>query len=150
MRLDGQTHTVSGPRTAKLLDVLLAAGLDAPFFPAGKACCGAYCVHLRAHAPTSSGASTASGEPAQRGGISWPSRISGRRATAWRRLQIPAGPAEPLPLGRASRACGAAAIRLQPVQHRRHSRLSAATAFETLCHRSTAFRTGATLPSVAG
>ena len=29
--LDGETHTVSWPRTAKLLDVLLAKGLDAPF-----------------------------------------------------------------------------------------------------------------------
>ena len=29
--LDGETHTVSWPRNAKLLDVLLAKGLDAPF-----------------------------------------------------------------------------------------------------------------------
>jgi 3-ketosteroid 9alpha-monooxygenase subunit B len=31
VELDGQTHTVSWPRKAKLLDVLLDAGLDAPF-----------------------------------------------------------------------------------------------------------------------
>jgi 3-ketosteroid 9alpha-monooxygenase subunit B len=31
VELDGQTHTVSWPRGAKLLDVLLDAGLDAPF-----------------------------------------------------------------------------------------------------------------------
>jgi 3-ketosteroid 9alpha-monooxygenase subunit B len=30
VELDGQTHTVSWPRKAKLLDVLLDAGLDAP------------------------------------------------------------------------------------------------------------------------
>lgn len=31
VRLDGQTHTVSWPRGEKLLDVLLAAGIEAPF-----------------------------------------------------------------------------------------------------------------------
>jgi 3-ketosteroid 9alpha-monooxygenase subunit B len=31
VKLDGETHTVSWPRRAKLLDVLLDAGLDAPF-----------------------------------------------------------------------------------------------------------------------
>jgi 3-ketosteroid 9alpha-monooxygenase subunit B len=31
VKLDGETHTVSWPRGAKLLDVLLDAGLDAPF-----------------------------------------------------------------------------------------------------------------------
>ena len=31
VHLDGQTHTVSWPRTEKLLDVLLAQGIDAPF-----------------------------------------------------------------------------------------------------------------------
>ncbi|OBH84366.1 ferredoxin--NADP reductase [Mycobacterium sp. E2989] len=31
VELDGETHTVSWPRHAKLLDVLLAKGLDAPF-----------------------------------------------------------------------------------------------------------------------
>jgi 3-ketosteroid 9alpha-monooxygenase subunit B len=31
VHLDGETHTVSWPRTAKLLDVLLDKGLDAPF-----------------------------------------------------------------------------------------------------------------------
>ena len=31
VHLDGQTHTVSWPRTEKLLDVLLEKGLDAPF-----------------------------------------------------------------------------------------------------------------------
>jgi 3-ketosteroid 9alpha-monooxygenase subunit B len=31
VHLDGETHTVSWPRRAKLLDVLLDAGLDAPF-----------------------------------------------------------------------------------------------------------------------
>jgi 3-ketosteroid 9alpha-monooxygenase subunit B len=31
VQLDGETHTVSWPRGAKLLDVLLDAGLDAPF-----------------------------------------------------------------------------------------------------------------------
>ncbi|BBY24254.1 ferredoxin--NADP reductase [Mycobacterium stomatepiae] len=31
VELDGETHTVSWPRSAKLLDVLLAKGLDAPF-----------------------------------------------------------------------------------------------------------------------
>jgi len=32
VRLDGQTRTVSWPRTATLLDVLLDEGIDAPFF----------------------------------------------------------------------------------------------------------------------
>ena len=31
VHLDGQTHTVSWPRTEKLLDVRLEKGLDAPF-----------------------------------------------------------------------------------------------------------------------
>ncbi len=31
VHLDGQTHTVSWPRSEKLLDVLLAEGVDAPF-----------------------------------------------------------------------------------------------------------------------
>lgn len=31
VHLDGQTHTVSWPRHEKLLDVLLAKGVDAPF-----------------------------------------------------------------------------------------------------------------------
>lgn len=31
VHLDGQTHTVSWPRGEKLLDVLLAAGIEAPF-----------------------------------------------------------------------------------------------------------------------
>jgi len=31
VHVDGQTHTVSWPRGEKLLDVLLAAGIDAPF-----------------------------------------------------------------------------------------------------------------------
>jgi 3-ketosteroid 9alpha-monooxygenase subunit B len=31
VQLDGENHTVTWPRTAKLLDVLLAAGLDVPF-----------------------------------------------------------------------------------------------------------------------
>ena len=31
VHLDGQTHTVSWPRTEKLLDVLLENGLEAPF-----------------------------------------------------------------------------------------------------------------------
>ena len=31
VHLDGQTHTVSWPRGDKLLDVLLAAGIEAPF-----------------------------------------------------------------------------------------------------------------------
>ncbi|OCB19925.1 3-ketosteroid-9-alpha-hydroxylase [Mycobacterium malmoense] len=31
VQLDGETHTVSWPRNAKLLDILLAKGLDAPF-----------------------------------------------------------------------------------------------------------------------
>ena len=31
VHLDGQTHTVSWPRGEKLLDVLVAKGIDAPF-----------------------------------------------------------------------------------------------------------------------
>ncbi len=31
VHLDGQTHTVSWPRGEKLLDVLVARGIDAPF-----------------------------------------------------------------------------------------------------------------------
>ena len=31
VHLDGQTHTVSWPRDEKLLDVLLAKGIEAPF-----------------------------------------------------------------------------------------------------------------------
>lgn len=31
VHLDGQTHTVSWPRGEKLLDALLAAGIEAPF-----------------------------------------------------------------------------------------------------------------------
>ena len=31
VHLDGQTHTVSWPRAEKLLDVLLAAGIEAPY-----------------------------------------------------------------------------------------------------------------------
>ena len=31
VHLDGQTHTVSWPRTEKLLDVLLEQGIEAPF-----------------------------------------------------------------------------------------------------------------------
>lgn len=47
VELDGQTHTVSWPRTAKLLDVLLAAGLDAPF-SCREGHCGACACTLRA------------------------------------------------------------------------------------------------------
>lgn len=46
VQLDGQTHTVSWPRQAKLLDVLLAAGLDAPF-SCREGHCGACACTLR-------------------------------------------------------------------------------------------------------
>lgn len=46
VRLDGQTHTVSWPRRAKLLDVLLDAGLDAPF-SCREGHCGACATSLR-------------------------------------------------------------------------------------------------------
>ncbi|WP_134431390.1 ferredoxin--NADP reductase [Mycobacterium ulcerans] len=46
VELDGQTHTVSWPRSAKLLDVLLAAGLDAPF-SCREGHCGACAATLR-------------------------------------------------------------------------------------------------------
>lgn len=46
VRLDGQTRTVAWPRTAKLLDVLLAAGLDAPF-SCREGHCGACACTLR-------------------------------------------------------------------------------------------------------
>ena len=46
VELDGQTHTVSWPRGAKLLDVLLAAGLDAPF-SCREGHCGACACTLR-------------------------------------------------------------------------------------------------------
>ncbi|WP_373169444.1 2Fe-2S iron-sulfur cluster-binding protein [Mycobacterium marinum] len=46
VELDGQTHTVSWPRSAKLLDVLLAAGLDAPF-SCQEGHCGACAATLR-------------------------------------------------------------------------------------------------------
>ena len=44
--LDGETHTVSWPRKAKLLDVLLAKGLDAPF-SCREGHCGACACTLR-------------------------------------------------------------------------------------------------------
>ena len=44
--LDGETHTVSWPRNAKLLDVLLAKGLDAPF-SCREGHCGACACTLR-------------------------------------------------------------------------------------------------------
>lgn len=47
VELDGETHTVSWPRTAKLLDVLLDAGLDAPF-SCREGHCGACACTLRA------------------------------------------------------------------------------------------------------
>ncbi|MFY2861620.1 2Fe-2S iron-sulfur cluster-binding protein [Mycobacterium sp. THU-M104] len=47
VELDGRTHTVSWPRNAKLLDVLLAAGLDAPF-SCREGHCGACACTLRA------------------------------------------------------------------------------------------------------
>lgn len=46
VQLDGETHTVSWPRNAKLLDVLLAAGLDAPF-SCREGHCGACACTLR-------------------------------------------------------------------------------------------------------
>jgi 3-ketosteroid 9alpha-monooxygenase subunit B len=46
VELDGQTHTVSWPRGAKLLDVLLDAGLDAPF-SCREGQCGACTTTLR-------------------------------------------------------------------------------------------------------
>ncbi len=46
VELDGQTHTVSWPRNAKLLDVLLAKGLDAPF-SCREGHCGACACTLR-------------------------------------------------------------------------------------------------------
>lgn len=46
VELDGETHTVSWPRNAKLLDVLLAKGLDAPF-SCREGHCGACACTLR-------------------------------------------------------------------------------------------------------
>jgi 3-ketosteroid 9alpha-monooxygenase subunit B len=46
VELDGKTHTVSWPRKAKLLDVLLDAGLDAPF-SCREGHCGACATTLR-------------------------------------------------------------------------------------------------------
>lgn len=46
VELDGKTHTVSWPRNAKLLDVLLAKGLDAPF-SCREGHCGACACTLR-------------------------------------------------------------------------------------------------------
>jgi 3-ketosteroid 9alpha-monooxygenase subunit B len=46
VELDGQTHTVSWPRKAKLLDVLIDAGLDAPF-SCREGHCGACATTLR-------------------------------------------------------------------------------------------------------
>jgi 3-ketosteroid 9alpha-monooxygenase subunit B len=46
VELDGETHTVSWPRSAKLLDVLLARGLDAPF-SCREGHCGACACTLR-------------------------------------------------------------------------------------------------------
>jgi 3-ketosteroid 9alpha-monooxygenase subunit B len=46
VELDGETHTVSWPRRAKLLDVLLDAGLDAPF-SCREGHCGACATTLR-------------------------------------------------------------------------------------------------------
>jgi 3-ketosteroid 9alpha-monooxygenase subunit B len=46
VELDGDTHTVSWPRRAKLLDVLLDAGLDAPF-SCREGHCGACATTLR-------------------------------------------------------------------------------------------------------
>lgn len=46
VELDGETHTVAWPRNAKLLDVLLANGLDAPF-SCREGHCGACACTLR-------------------------------------------------------------------------------------------------------
>ncbi|EUA23293.1 2Fe-2S iron-sulfur cluster binding domain protein [Mycobacterium xenopi 4042] len=46
VQLDGETHTVSWPRHAKLLDVLLDRGLDAPF-SCREGHCGACACTLR-------------------------------------------------------------------------------------------------------
>jgi 3-ketosteroid 9alpha-monooxygenase subunit B len=46
VELDGETHTVPWPRKAKLLDVLLDAGLDAPF-SCREGHCGACATTLR-------------------------------------------------------------------------------------------------------
>jgi 3-ketosteroid 9alpha-monooxygenase subunit B len=46
VKLDGKTHIVSWPRRAKLLDVLLDAGLDAPF-SCREGQCGACACNLR-------------------------------------------------------------------------------------------------------
>lgn len=46
VELDGETHTVSWPRSATLLDVLLAKGLDAPF-SCREGHCGACAVTMR-------------------------------------------------------------------------------------------------------
>jgi 3-ketosteroid 9alpha-monooxygenase subunit B len=46
VELDGETHTVAWPRHAKLLDVLLAKGLDAPF-SCREGHCGACATTLR-------------------------------------------------------------------------------------------------------
>jgi 3-ketosteroid 9alpha-monooxygenase subunit B len=46
VELDGETHTVSWPRNAKLLDVLLSKGLDAPF-SCREGHCGACACTLR-------------------------------------------------------------------------------------------------------
>ncbi|MFV8319277.1 2Fe-2S iron-sulfur cluster-binding protein [Mycobacterium sp. 23] len=46
VELDGETHTLSWPRSAKLLDVLLAQGLDAPF-SCREGHCGACACTLR-------------------------------------------------------------------------------------------------------
>jgi len=46
VQLDGHTHTLSWPRNAKLLDVLLAGGLDAPF-SCREGHCGACACTLR-------------------------------------------------------------------------------------------------------
>ncbi|MGO9381273.1 MAG: 2Fe-2S iron-sulfur cluster-binding protein [Mycobacterium sp.] len=46
IQLDGETHTLSWPRNAKLLDVLLAKGLDAPF-SCREGHCGACACTLR-------------------------------------------------------------------------------------------------------
>jgi len=46
VELDGETHTLSWPRSAKLLDVLLAKGIDAPF-SCREGHCGACACTLR-------------------------------------------------------------------------------------------------------